>query len=412
MLAPRLLHFAHHQIFWDCATTSACEALPSGLPQPLDITAGTDRHWRGRLQESGSLRHRPLAGAADDSLERFWKAAVRSYTACELTNGGDKLIAIWGIAKLIRDALGEAYGPGLWERNLEEQLAWRVVECEVDGRPEEQIDVPSWSWASVRGVVEVRDRMPEGRWRVVRGHEGEPIAFSLVGRKPSKRVEKRSDSWDEEFAIMSQHLTKMEKKQQERGMGKEASNHSAKKASQLKEAAEQGQTESHAKADGDQPPKLQSKSIPIRGHVGVARLRHDALGGKWTLEIPKYPEIDEDDGTLEVFPDVKPKFEDLGGENWYFVVLASSKLNPNSEVASTGGVHTHDGDDKGITYSYSGVGITLKLADRKHHFYRTGALHFRGISATMWTRMHTTYCKETASPDEYEDAEGLKFWLD
>ena len=410
MLAPRLLHFAHHQIFWDCATTSACETLPSGLPQPLDATAGTDRHWRGRLQESDSLRHRPLAGAADSSLERFWKAAVRSYTACELTKGRDKLIAIWGIAKLIRDALGEAYGAGLWERNLEEQLAWRVVECEADGRPEEQSHVPSWSWASVKGVVEVRDRMP--RWRVVRGHEGEPIAFSLVGRKPSKQLEERSDSWDEELAIMSQHLTKMGKKQQGSEVDKEASNHSAKKEGQPKEAAEQGQTGSHAKAEGDQPPKLQSISIPIRGHVGFARLRLDALGGRWTLEIPECPEMDEEDGMLEVFPDVKLKFEGLRGENCYFVVLASSKLNPNNEVVSAGGAHVHGGDEKDITYTYSGVGITLKPAERERHFYRTGALHFRGISATMWTRMHTTYCKETASSDEYKDAEGLKFWLD
>jgi hypothetical protein len=407
MLAPRLLHFAQHQIFWDCATTSACEALPSGLPQPLDTTAGTDRHWRGRLQESDSLRHRPLAGAADDSLERFWKAAVRSYTACELTKGRDKLIAIWGIAKLVRDASGEVYGPGLWERNLEEQLAWRVVECEADGRPEEQSHVPSWSWASVKGVVEVRDRMP--RWRVVRGHEGEPIAFCLVGRKPSKQLEERSDSWDEELAIMSQRLTKMDKKQQ-RGRG--ASNHSAEKESQSKEVAEQGQTGSPAKADGDQPPKLQSISIRIRGHVGAAPLRRDALRGRWTLEIPECPEIGEEDGMLEVFPDVKPKFEDLGGENWYFVVLASSKLNPNNEVVSAGGAHAHGGDEKDITYTYSGVGITLKPAERERHFYRTGALHFRGISANMWTRMHTTYCKETASPDEYKDAEGLNFWLD
>ena len=76
---------------------------------------------------------------------------MRSYTACELAKGRDKLIAIWGIAKLVQDALDEAYGARVWERNLEEQLAWKAVECEVDGRPEEQSHVPSWSWASVRG---------------------------------------------------------------------------------------------------------------------------------------------------------------------------------------------------------------------------------------------------------------------
>src|SRR6266576_3348812 len=99
MLAPRILHFTKHQIFWDCAEMSSCETLPSGLPQALDRAATSDRHWRGRLLESRSLGYVPVAGANDDSIEHFWNSAVRRYTSCDLTKGSDKLIAIWGIAK-------------------------------------------------------------------------------------------------------------------------------------------------------------------------------------------------------------------------------------------------------------------------------------------------------------------------
>src|SRR5262245_7470720 len=108
MLAPRILHFAEHQVFWDCPSISACESLPSGLPTPMDNAARPDRHWRSRLQEPEG-KHEPLAGASDDSLEDFWKTAINKYTSCALTMGKDKKIAMWGIAKLVRDARGVEY---------------------------------------------------------------------------------------------------------------------------------------------------------------------------------------------------------------------------------------------------------------------------------------------------------------
>ena len=160
MLAPRILHFAQNQVFWDCPAMSACETLPAGLPQPLDSASGPDRHWRGRLQEfEGS--DEPLAGAKDDSIESFWKAAVWKYTSCNLTKGSDKLIAMWGIAKLVRDEIGIEYGNGLWEKNLEDQLAWRVAECTLVVRPSYSTEwalerkIPTWSWASMDGAIEV-----------------------------------------------------------------------------------------------------------------------------------------------------------------------------------------------------------------------------------------------------------------
>jgi hypothetical protein len=132
MLAPRILHFAEKQIFWDCPSLSGCETLPGGLPQPMDSLAGPDRHWRGRLQVSEDSQE-PLAGAIDQSMASFWKTAIGKYTSCNLTKGSDKLIAMWGIAKLVRDALGVEYGEGLWEAQLEDQLAWHVVEASICG---------------------------------------------------------------------------------------------------------------------------------------------------------------------------------------------------------------------------------------------------------------------------------------
>ncbi|KAJ4299948.1 hypothetical protein N0V90_005196 [Kalmusia sp. IMI 367209] len=184
MLAPRIIHFAASQIFWDCSTLSACEALPTGLPYALDAKASTDRHWRGRMQLTSSIsssEHQlPLVGSNDDSIENFWRLAVLNYTSCNLTSQGDKSIAIWSIAKLVRDTLKEEYGGGLWQNELEEQLAWhtRDLAPENEGRIAElQHQYPSWSWASVKGAVIAHGRLPKARHYVVTNHEGDPIAF-------------------------------------------------------------------------------------------------------------------------------------------------------------------------------------------------------------------------------------------
>ncbi|EAT86594.2 hypothetical protein SNOG_05530 [Parastagonospora nodorum SN15] len=89
-----------------------------GLPLMLDDAASTDRHWRGRLQESSSLVHAPLAGVNTDSLGEFWSSAVLSYTQCDLTDQVDKTRAIWSIAKLVRDAWGDDYGVGHDEKDI------------------------------------------------------------------------------------------------------------------------------------------------------------------------------------------------------------------------------------------------------------------------------------------------------
>lgn len=184
MLSPRILHFAASQIFWDCSTLSACESLPRGLPHALDTKASTDRHWRGRMQRMQSDTPQeydePVVGANDDSIENFWRSALLSYTSCNLTNQEDKSVAIWSIAKLVRDVLGETYGGGLWEINLEEQLAWhsREIMSEGCGRiPELQNRYPSWSWASMKGPIIAHNRLSKARQYIVTNHTGDAITF-------------------------------------------------------------------------------------------------------------------------------------------------------------------------------------------------------------------------------------------
>lgn len=179
MLSPRNLHFSHKQIFWECSTISACETLPLGLPQPLDTVTSMDRNWPLRVQKITTINRNSLDRDADISLDQFWKQAVRSYTKCNLTKQSDKVLAISGIAKLISDDLGgEEFEAGMWQHSLHEQLAWRVVDCRAASRTEDLRHNPTWSWASVKGEIELTDRFLNAeRFYIIRNHEDNPIGF-------------------------------------------------------------------------------------------------------------------------------------------------------------------------------------------------------------------------------------------
>lgn len=127
-------------------------------------------------------------GANDGSMRQFWKSALLNYTSCNLTSQGDKTIAIWSIAKIVRDELvredkAEDYGAGFWKRALEEQLAWRMKDAGVlESRiPELQVTNPSWSWASVKGAVLAHDRLTTWRFYTATSLDGvSPIALPIA----------------------------------------------------------------------------------------------------------------------------------------------------------------------------------------------------------------------------------------
>lgn len=366
MLSPRILHFSKSQVFWECSTTSACEGLPDGLPALSNATAVKDRHWRTRLQLGFSLHQQPLAGEDDESMELLWKNAIREYTRCQLTEAGDKLIAIWSVAKLVKDALDEDYQAGLWSGNLEEQLAWRVVDCrQIDGEPSVRINAhstPTWSWASLHGMIEPRDRFRgsgalERVYRVV-NHSGRKIAFQYeMGRSRSEPVELptlRTFHGKDHHAIVDP---------------KKATGTPIQSA--------------------DQPPVFKDTRIAIKGHLRKGHMSFSTDTGKWELvpwPIDHPPNVnafgaektyvDTDSDTThhalrisEVFPDLDPGDTQIKMPCW-LVVLAYSQ-NP------------------GPAATFSGVGLTLRMV-KDAHFERTGSFHFNEITSNILAHLNFT----------------------
>ncbi|KAK4893809.1 hypothetical protein LTR27_007834 [Elasticomyces elasticus] len=169
LLAPRVLHFAAGQLFWQCRSLTACSLLPRGFPPVLDDASRTEREWMRLLS-----RHKTSSPPTLDSSRELydaWRSIVQAYSLCSLTRSSDKLPAIEGVANAIMHATGDEYCAGLWRKDLVEQLAWRV-RMDLSTKPLQRDRIPyrapSWAWPSVDSVVEVPEKRSATRNHVAK----------------------------------------------------------------------------------------------------------------------------------------------------------------------------------------------------------------------------------------------------
>ncbi|KAK0121913.1 hypothetical protein ONS95_010189 [Cadophora gregata] len=164
-MAPRVLHFCQDQIAWECRHMNASESFRDGLAS-YGLRAGeverTERLKTCVPHDTKSGRAGHSAPIERNPLYRYdsWKSVVERYSKTGLTNSGDKLIALSGIAKLMFGNV--EYVAGLWREYLESQLLWSVDPVFEHGkfsfpssRPQNYRS-PSFSWAAVdakRGIT-------------------------------------------------------------------------------------------------------------------------------------------------------------------------------------------------------------------------------------------------------------------
>ena len=106
-------------------------------------------------------RHHELLGfeaprrAASDLMQNsnHWHSIVKQYSVLELSRETDRLPALSGLAMRASAVLGQ-YLCGMWKETLSRDILWRVPLLDDEhGRPT-RFTAPSWSWASVKGVVD------------------------------------------------------------------------------------------------------------------------------------------------------------------------------------------------------------------------------------------------------------------
>lgn len=163
LLAPRVLHFGKYQVFWECRQVQCCETNPittmtynERLSQEYrEQTKGTGSAslWKRLLGTRPKRPQEPL-----HQLLSSWRDIVVQYSKCDLSVAGDKLIAVSGLAKQMRERLQELgvqrhrYLAGLWEEDFLQTLTWSL-DCGEKGRRVSPYRAPSWSWASLDGVI-------------------------------------------------------------------------------------------------------------------------------------------------------------------------------------------------------------------------------------------------------------------
>lgn len=86
------------------------------------------------------------------NVQRQWTEVVEAYSGCALTFPQDKFLAISGMAHTMAPEMGCAYLAGMWRRDLEHQLLWKVTTPQR-AITDDRTRGPCWSWASRDGGV-------------------------------------------------------------------------------------------------------------------------------------------------------------------------------------------------------------------------------------------------------------------
>lgn len=150
ILAPRILHFAKQQMFWECLELQACESLPAGVFDTKMLKQGKLSVDSSSLEIEVGYRNSPYRKLAERQF--LWNEVVQKFSTTTLTYPDkDKLAALSGLAKAV-DVKSE-YLAGLWRDYLAVHLMWgRYAGSAILERPK-KYQAPSWSWASVNGQI-------------------------------------------------------------------------------------------------------------------------------------------------------------------------------------------------------------------------------------------------------------------
>ncbi|ORY18240.1 heterokaryon incompatibility protein-domain-containing protein [Clohesyomyces aquaticus] len=140
LVARRIIHCLEGVFMWECLECTRCECCFFAEPEPPK-NQGIRRYFT-----SHSL---PKYDKVD------WTEIVSDYSRKEMTFAKDKLPALSALAKTYGDRHGDAYLAGLWRKDLSISLAWWVQELLQSDTPLQfGYIAPSWSWASVKGLVQ------------------------------------------------------------------------------------------------------------------------------------------------------------------------------------------------------------------------------------------------------------------
>ena len=147
VLARRALIFHDRGVSWICSGHTPVASELSGDASQRKLAGALTTGSAGLL--IGEFGPDPTP----PKLEA-WLEFVEEYTARAITYNSDRLLAIAGLAELLRDKFSCAYLAGLWHDDIWAGLLWRSTNPSSPGNVNDRLQIaPSWSWASVTEPV-------------------------------------------------------------------------------------------------------------------------------------------------------------------------------------------------------------------------------------------------------------------
>jgi len=144
LLSPRILHFANHELIWECMELLDCECQGSEAKP----------HWTRELWPvSKNLCHpAKWSSSKDDHVKvvDMWLKLIINYAQLALSKPDDIFPAISGIAKRFGEATGWNYYAGMWKQMIIHCLAWSSSSVHVLSTRCVPWRAPTFSWASVQ----------------------------------------------------------------------------------------------------------------------------------------------------------------------------------------------------------------------------------------------------------------------
>jgi hypothetical protein len=146
VLSRRSLVFTHGYLVWRCASMSATEKHPSGIPRTADILPDNYRVLHCLINNIVDVEQK----ISDTNIYTSWYRIIETFTSRKLTYLDDKLPAIAGVAQKFAATTNDNYYAGLWRGDLLRGILWRCgQEMRTPAKTDRNARAPSWSWASV-----------------------------------------------------------------------------------------------------------------------------------------------------------------------------------------------------------------------------------------------------------------------
>lgn len=150
LFAQRVLHFGQQQLAWECRELDAMEVFPKGFRANTYNLLSKQKQgllWRATDREASPETKWKSYG--------LWREMVQHYSTCCFTDPGDRLVALSGIAKCVRQTNADEYLAGMWRLTMAFDLPWwrQSHDRELLPGPDPRYSAPTWSWASVQGEI-------------------------------------------------------------------------------------------------------------------------------------------------------------------------------------------------------------------------------------------------------------------